>query len=95
MQLASEVNEAIAEIGRKFQVGDTGLDFFCECGAEGCLERTPLTISAFDRLRSAGEPLLAEGHQLVRTAEARRPSSASPAQGAQQIRRPRRLSRQR
>ncbi|MGN6799488.1 MAG: hypothetical protein ACTHKS_15210 [Gaiellaceae bacterium] len=71
MQLATEVNEAIAEIGRKFEVGDTGLDFFCECGAEGCLERLSLTIRAFDRLRSTAEALLADGHPLVRAAEAR------------------------
>lgn len=62
MQLASEVNESIAEIGRKFQVGDTGLDFFCECGTDGCLERLSLTVRAFDGLRSAAEPLLAGGH---------------------------------
>lgn len=65
MQLASEVNEAIAGIGRKFQVGDTGLDFFCECGAEGCVERLSLTLSSFDGFRSAAEQLLADGHPLV------------------------------
>ena len=79
MQLSSEVNESIAEIGRKLQVGETGLDFFCECGADSCLERMSLTISAFEGLRSAAEPLLADGH----------PKSA------QQIHRPRQISRQR
>lgn len=62
MQLAREVNEAIADIGRRFEVGDVGLDFFCECGAEACLERLPLTITAFDGLRSASDPLLVDGH---------------------------------
>jgi hypothetical protein len=62
MQLAREVNEAIADIGRRFEVGDVGLDFFCECGAEGCLERLPLTITAFDGLRSTSDPLLVDGH---------------------------------
>ena len=66
MQLAPEVNEAIADIGRKFEVGDVGLAFFCECGAEGCLERLSLTIVAFDGRRSAAEPLLAEGHLAAR-----------------------------
>ena len=70
MQLASEVNEAIAEIGRKLQVEDTGLDFFCECGADGCLERLSLTIGAFDGLRSASQPLLADEHAQVGTSRA-------------------------
>lgn len=69
MQLAREVNEAIADIGRKFEVEDVGLDFFCECGAEGCLERLPLTITAFDGLRSTSEQLLVDGH--ARTHRAR------------------------
>jgi len=71
MQLAREVNEAIAEIGRKFAVGDTGLDFFCECGADGCLERLSLTVGAFDGRRSTDEPLLADGHPVRRAGEAR------------------------
>ena len=70
MQLAREVNEAIADIGRRFEVGDAGLDFFCECGAETCLERLSLTIDAFDGLRATPEPLLADGHPLGRSAEA-------------------------
>jgi hypothetical protein len=67
MQLASEVNEAIAEIGRTLQVEDTGLDFFCECGADGCLERVSMTIGAFDGLRSASQSLIADGHARART----------------------------
>ena len=65
MELAREVNDAIADIGRKLEVGDTGLDFFCECGANGCLERLPLTVSTFDSLRSGSEPLLVDGHSLA------------------------------
>ena len=65
MELAREVNQAIADIGRKFEVGETGLDFFCECGANGCLERLSLTINAFDSLRSISEPLLVDGHPLA------------------------------
>jgi hypothetical protein len=62
MQLAREVNQAVADIGRRFEVGDVELDFFCECGAEGCLERLSLAITAFDDLRSTSEPLLVDGH---------------------------------
>jgi hypothetical protein len=92
MQLAREVNEAIAAIGRRFEVGDVGLDFFCECGAEACLERLSLTIAAFDGVRATPEPLLADGHPLVRSAEAnaravklRDSASAVRAQGAHQM----------
>jgi hypothetical protein len=98
MELAREVNEAIAELGRKFEVEDTDLDFFCECGAQGCLERLPLTISAFDGLRSTSQPLVAEGHPLVRAADARTraqnlrdSASALQAQSAQQVQRTRRI----
>ncbi|HEY2778861.1 MAG TPA: hypothetical protein VGI77_13265 [Gaiellaceae bacterium] len=66
MQLAPEVNEAIADIGRKFEVEDVGLEFFCECGGEECLERLTFTITAFDGLRSASVPLLADGHLEAR-----------------------------
>jgi hypothetical protein len=97
VQLAHEVNEAIAEIGRRFEVGDVGLDFFCECGAEACLERLSLTISAFDGFRSTSEPLLVDGHPLVRAADARAhavtlkdSASALRAQSAQQLARARR-----
>ena len=65
MQLAREVNEAIAGIGRKLAVGDTGLDFFCECGADDCLERLSMTLIVFEGLRSASDPLLADRHLLV------------------------------
>lgn len=92
MQLAREVNEAIADIGRRFEVGDVGLDFFCECGAEACLERLSLTIAAFDGFRATLEPLLADGHPLVRSAEAkaravelRDSASALQAQSAHQV----------
>ena len=71
VQLAREVNEAIAQIGRKFEVGDESLDFFCECGEEGCLERLLLTLPAFESLRAASEPLLVDGHLLARATEAR------------------------
>jgi hypothetical protein len=81
VQLAREINEAIAEIGRKFEVGDGSLDFFCECGEEGCLERVPRTLPAFESLRAASEPLLVDGHLLVRAAEAKsrgRSATAAP-----------------
>lgn len=68
MQLAREVNEAIAGIGRNFEVEDLEVDFFCECGAQGCLERLPLTVTDFDALRSTSEPLLVDGHPLARAA---------------------------
>ena len=69
MQLAREVNEAVADIGRRFEVGDVELAFFCECGAEGCLEQLSLTTAAFDDLRSMSEPLLVDGHPSARAAE--------------------------
>ena len=78
MQLAREVNEAIADIGRRFEVGDVGLDFFCECGAEACLERLPLTITEFVGLRSTSDPLLVDGHGRPRRRQpSTRPISAS------------------
>jgi hypothetical protein len=69
MQLAREVNEAVADIGRRFEVGDVELHFFCECGAEGCLERLSLTTTAFDELRSLSGSLLVDGHASARAAE--------------------------
>ena len=100
MQLARDVNDAIADIGRKLAVGDTDFDFFCECGADGCLERMALPMSSYEAHRASAVPLLAEGHPLIRAAEARAraltlkdSSSALRAQAAQQIHRARRTRR--
>ena len=97
MQHAREVNEAIAEVGRTFEVGDTDLDFFCECEAEDCVERLSLPIGAYHGSRAVSEPLLVDGHPLARAAEARalaedlRESAAAlRAQSAQQVQRARR-----
>jgi hypothetical protein len=38
--------------------GEMPVPFACECGRLGCVERVPLTLSAFD----AGERVLAHGH---------------------------------
>ena len=84
MELAKEVNEAIAEIGRKLEVGDTGLDFFCECGEAGCLERLSLTIGAFDGLRSTSESLLVDGHLVLRAVDGR-PGSSDLAAGLREV----------
>jgi hypothetical protein len=70
LQLAREVNESIAAIGRRFEVEDVGMDFFCECGAESCTERLSLTVTAYDGLRAVSDALLVDGHALVGAAEA-------------------------
>jgi hypothetical protein len=70
MQYAREVNDAIADLGRRFQVQAEGLDFFCECSAEDCLERLPLTLDVYDGCRADSRPLLVEGHLLARAADA-------------------------
>lgn len=75
MQHAREVNQAVAEVARTFEVGDTDLHFFCECGADDCTDRLSLPIRAYDALRAASEPLLVDGHPLVRAADAS-PSAA-------------------
>jgi hypothetical protein len=97
MQFAKEVNDAIADLGRKFQVGAEGLDFFCECSTQDCLERLALTLAAYDGLRAASEPLLVQGHLFERAADARAhaqnlvdSASALRAQSAQQKARVRR-----
>jgi hypothetical protein len=89
MQLAREVNEAIVDIGRKFEVGDVGLDFFCECGAEECLDRLSLTVATFDGFRSTSEPVLADGHPVARAPEpkARAWSTQRPVRSARSRRR--------
>ena len=71
MQHAREVNQAVAAVARTFEVGDTDVDFFCECEAVDCAERLSLSISTYDGLLAASEPLLVVGHPRVHATEAR------------------------
>lgn len=50
---------------------DREWDFQCECGAATCNEQVPLTIFLYEELRASDEFLLAEGHPLQRTEQAR------------------------
>jgi hypothetical protein len=97
---AREFNEAVAGMGRKLRTEGDGLEFLCECDAEDCAERLLLTLSAYDELRTASEPLLVPGHVLARAAEAKArardlvdSASALKAQSAQQKTRALRIRR--
>jgi len=98
--LLAEVNARISEYAASADVGGVTWEFVCECGAVECQERISLTLVAFEELRRAGLPILAEGHELSRRQLARRRSqtlideaTALNAEARQQLRRSRRALR--
>jgi len=98
--LLAEVNARISEYAASADVGGVTWEFVCECGAVECQERISLSLVAFEELRRADLPVLAEGHELSRQQLARRRSqtlvdeaTALNAEARQQIRRSRRALR--
>ena len=64
-----EVNRSIRDLAAKVDPDDSSAwEFVCECGEEGCTERLGLPLARYDELKDADATLLAQGHQLRRTA---------------------------
>jgi hypothetical protein len=64
--LLFEVNAHVHEVARRFEGVEPGQDpweFTCECGAPGCRVAVTLTLAEYEALRTAGDPVLAPGHQ--------------------------------
>ena len=64
--LLFEVNAHVHEAARRFEGVDGGpepWEFTCECGAPGCRVAVFLTLAEYERLRAAGTPVLAPGHE--------------------------------
>src|SRR5262249_28741421 len=55
----------------------TGLVLLCECDSADCRETVTLSQAALEAFRRTNRPVLAPGHSLGRTQEARRSAAAS------------------
>ena len=69
-----ELNARVHDAARRFEDGEPGLerwDFTCECGAPDCRAPVSLTLAQYEALRTAEQPLLADGHDARRPAKAR------------------------
>lgn len=69
--LFRDVNEGVARLNERFDVSYTGpeplLEFLCECGNDGCLERIRLTRAEYERVRSDPTHFaIVPGHQFER-----------------------------
>ncbi len=70
--LFRDLNERVKEIDRAHGVpADELWDFLCECGNADCLERVPMTLAEYERVRSnAVQFAVVPGHE---TPEVERP----------------------
>jgi hypothetical protein len=46
-----EVNERVAELNERFGIDDERIDFVCECGNGGCIQRIALGRDEYERVR--------------------------------------------
>jgi hypothetical protein len=69
-----ELNGRVHEAARRFEDNESEQhlwDFTCECGAPDCRAPVTLTLAQYEALRTAEQPLLADGHDAQRSAKAR------------------------
>jgi hypothetical protein len=63
--LMADVNAHVHELAERLESSsaDTeGWRFMCECGDPDCHEPVWLTLTAYEKVRRRGKPILAEGH---------------------------------
>lgn len=84
------------------EVETRGLELFCECSLPDCRETVTLTSAALEAFRRTNRPVLAPGHRVGRTDQARLDAAASieearalMAQSAHQLKRARKTTRAR
>jgi hypothetical protein len=73
----AEVNRNVRMAVKRFDapdLADETWDFLCECGADQCKEWVTLTLTKYEELLQAEEPILVPGHRLTRSERARRRS---------------------
>ena len=59
-----EVNERVLELNDRFGTVEGPIDFVCECGNGGCVERIELMREEYERVRASGRRfVVAPGHQ--------------------------------
>jgi hypothetical protein len=71
----AEVNRNVRMAVKRFDVpglADESWDFLCECGAEDCKDWVTLTLAQYETLRQHEQPILAAGHEISRSQQARR-----------------------
>lgn len=60
-----EVNERVAELSDRFGIEQERIQFVCECGNGGCIERITLTRAAYEHVRESGRRFaLVPGHEI-------------------------------
>jgi len=64
-ELLREVNDRIRDVSEGFQFPEGGLEFVCECGAEGCEAMVGLFPADYDRIRQDTGAVLAGGHETA------------------------------
>jgi hypothetical protein len=57
-----EVNENIADLGKRFGFREETLELMCECGDGTCSERLAIAASEYERLRAARCRVVLPGH---------------------------------
>jgi hypothetical protein len=64
--LYREVNERVSEVAEQFDAEtDTPIGFICECGAAGCTEQIPMTLSEHETIRADPTRFaVVPGHEL-------------------------------
>ncbi len=84
------------------EVETKGLELFCECSRPDCRETVSLTSAALEAFRRTNRPVLAPGHRVGRTDQARLQAAASieearalMAESAHQLQRARKVTRAR
>jgi hypothetical protein len=70
-ELLAEVNAHISAYAAEANLSDQVWEFICECGNRGCQERVSLPLSDYKALKQSGDPVLAKGHTLDRSVDAR------------------------
>ncbi len=64
-RLFRELNERIRDVSRDLLDESEQVEFFCECAAEGCLDRLKLTRAQFAEVRADSTWFfVAPGHEL-------------------------------
>ncbi len=50
--LFREINERLEELNRTFSEFTDKMELVCECGVRTCIERFPMDVSSYERLRA-------------------------------------------
>lgn len=68
--LFREINERLEGLNRTFSELTDKIEFVCECGLATCIERFPMDVAAYERLRADPKTFAVKpGHQIEEVEE--------------------------